>query len=344
MVAHVVYEVMHNDNVDGSIYIGQKPRMPEGNNIFRDMFLTDLSKETYGSILSSGKPLGVCLYGLSGYLSVVKEYSRYPIFNNPEEMVRALSVQKDWHARTISGKKSPPEESYFSNEDIGKWLDTPGGVVGEASLELLRICGIPAAVSGIAAGESEAVELARKTGYPVVMKVVSPDALHKTEAGGVVVGVESDDEVRRGFSLIRENLENYKKGARFEGIRIQEMADEGCDMFIGGKWDKSFGPVVVFGFGGIYVEVFKDIMTALCPADAAFVRKKIESLRSYPILKGARGTVPADIDGYVDAIVRVSWLLAEFPEIRELDINPIRLLKQGSGLCALDGRMVTGSR
>ncbi|MFZ7113216.1 MAG: acetate--CoA ligase family protein [Desulfatiglandales bacterium] len=342
MVAHVVFEVMHNDNVDGSIYIGQKPRMPEGDNVFRDMFLTDLSKETYGSILSSGKPLGVCLYGLSGYLSLVKEYSRYPIFNNPEEMVRALSLQMDWHARRISEKQSPPEESYFSNEDIRNWLDVHGEVVGEDSLELLRICGIPAAVSGIAAGEKEAVELAKKTGYPVVMKVVSPDALHKTEAGGVVVGVGSDDEVRRGFSLIRENLEKYKKGARFEGIRIQEMADEGCDMFIGGKCDKSFGPVVVFGFGGIYVEVFRDIRTALCPADAALVRKKVASLRSYAILKGARGTPPADIDGYVDAIVRVSRLLAEFPEIRELDINPIRLLKQGSGLCALDARMVRG--
>ena len=105
MVAHVIYEVMHNDNVDGAIYIGQKPKMPEGDNVFRDMFLTDLSKETYGSILSSGKPLGVCLYGLSGYLHTVKEYSNYPIFNNPEEMVRALSFQRDWYARRLSIKR-----------------------------------------------------------------------------------------------------------------------------------------------------------------------------------------------------------------------------------------------
>jgi acyl-CoA synthetase (NDP forming) len=146
--------------------------------------------------------------------------------------------------------------------------------------------------------------------------------------------------VRKGLSQIRENLEAYKKGARFEGIRIQKMAVEGYDMFIGGKFDQSFGPVVVFGFGGIYVEVFKDVGSCLCPADAHSVRKKIESLKSYAILRGTRGMKPADVDGYVDSIVIVSWILAEFSEIKEMDINPIRLLKDGSGLYALDARIV----
>ena len=112
-----------------------------------------------------------------------------------------------------------------------------------------------------------------------MMKVVSPDALHKTDAGGVVVGVGDEDGVRRYFSQIRRNLEAYKKGARFEGIRIQKMADEGYDMFIGGKFDKSFGPAVVFGFGGIYVEAFKDVRTCLCPADAPILSGK----RSNPL-------------------------------------------------------------
>jgi len=340
MVAHITYKVMHNDNVDGAIYIGVKPEIPEGDNILRDLFLADLSKETYGTILSSGKPLGVCLYGPSGYLRTVKEYSNYPIFNNPEEMVRALSFQKDWYARRRIGQEIFPRNSYVKKEDLQKWIDAHGEVIGEDSLELLSMSGIPAAVSGIARDEKDAVELAKETGYPLVMKVVSPDALHKTDAGGVVVGVRDEDEVRRCFSQIRQNLEEYKKGASFEGIRIQKMADEGYDMFIGGKFDKSFGPAVVFGFGGIYVEVFKDVQTCLCPADARLVRKKIESLKSYAILKGARGLKPADIDGYVNSIVRVSWILAEFPEIKELDINPLRLAKDGSGVCALDARMV----
>ncbi|MBP1750990.1 MAG: CoA-binding domain protein, partial [Deltaproteobacteria bacterium] len=195
MVTHVTYEVMHSDNVDGAIYIGQKPNMPQGENVFRDMFLTDLSKEVYGSILSSGKPLGVCFFGLSGFLHTVKEYSNYPIFNNPEEMVRALAFQRDWHARKRDNQGAPPGNLYFNREDLRKWIDAHGEVVGEDSLELLSLSGVPVAVSGIAKDEKEAVELANNTGYPLVMKIVSPDALHKTDAGGVILDVKNDDEV-----------------------------------------------------------------------------------------------------------------------------------------------------
>ncbi len=342
MVAHVIYEVMHNDQVDGAIYIGQKPKMPEGENVFREMFLTDLSKETYGSILSSGKALGICLYGLSGFMHAVKKHTNYPIFNDPEEMVRALAFQRDWHGRRRmdAAPLSITENPAFTREELQEWIVAHGEVIGEDSLELLSLSGVATALSGIARDEKEAVERAAETGYPVVMKVVSPDALHKTDAGGVLVGVGDEEAVKRGFAQIRQNLEAYKKGARFEGIRVQKMAAEGTDMFIGGKFDPSFGPVVLFGFGGIYVEVFKDVRACLCPASAPLVRKKIESLQSYAILRGARGMKPADLEGYVDAIVRVSWLLTEFPEIRELDINPLRLFRDGSGVCALDSRMV----
>lgn len=340
MVAHVMYEVMHNDNVDGAVYIGAKPRMPEGDNVIRGLLLTDLSKEFYASILSSGKPLAVCLYGPSRHLDELKEHSSYPMFNNPEEMVRALSLPRDWYAKKGAAQEKFPENPYFEKEDLREWVHDHGEVIGEDALELLSLAGITAAVSVIVKDEKEAVDLAKKTGYPLVMKVVSPDALHKTDAGGVVLGVRDEDEVRRCFSQIRRNLDEYKKNARFEGVRIQRMADEGHDMFVGGKFDKSFGPIVVFGLGGIYVEAFKDVQTCLCPADVSVVKNKVESLQSYAILKGARGMNPADIDGYVDSIVRVSWILAEFPEIQELDINPLRLFKNVSGVCALDARMV----
>ncbi len=339
MFSHVFSEIMHNEEVDGAMFIGQKPRMPEGESVFRDMFLTDLSKEAYGSMLSSGKPMAVCLYGLSDYLRVVKEYSPYPVFNNPEEMVRALSFQRNWYARRRNDQKVSAASTPVDTDSLRQWIDARSGAIGEDSLELLHMAGVPVAGSGIARNEDEAVRLAGGIGYPVVMKVVSPDALHKTDAGGVVVGVKDEAEVIECFSRIRKNLEEYKHGARFEGIRIQKMAGEGYDMFIGGKFDSSFGPVVVLGFGGIYVEVFKDVRTCLCPADPHFVEKKVQSLQSYAILKGARGMKPADIDGYVDAIIKVSQVLARFPEIKELDINPLRLFKDGSGVCALDARM-----
>jgi len=151
--------------------------------------------------------------------------------------------------------------------------------------------------------------------------------------------VKDADGVKHAFETIKENLENYKKGARFEGVRVQKMAGEGHDMFIGGKYDVSFGPVVVFGFGGIFVEVFGDVASAVCPVGHDDVRRKLARLKSYKMLNGFRGMPPADVEGYVDAIVRVSRLLAAFPEIRELDVNPLRLLADGSGTCALDARM-----
>jgi acyl-CoA synthetase (NDP forming) len=340
MAAHVGYEVLHNDNVDGAIYIGQRASMPGGDSVFKEYASVDVSKDIYGAMLSSGKPLAICLYGLTGSLQAAKQSTRFPIFNSPEEMVRALVLQKKWHEKKAMGSRKEPVRPNYKKEDVRAWLDSQDAAVGEDSLELLEMVGVPVMTSGIAMDDKGAREIAGNIGYPVVMKVVSPDALHKSEAGGVVVGVRDGDEVKRYFAHIRENLEKYKKGARFEGIRIQKMATEGYDMFIGGKFDRAFGPVVVFGFGGIYVEVFKDVQTCLCPVDPGLVRKKIESLKSYAILKGARGMKPADVDGYVDSIVRVSWLLAEFPEIKELDINPLRLFQEAPGVCALDSRIV----
>jgi acetate---CoA ligase (ADP-forming) len=338
MNAHVRYEVIHNEKVDGAIYIGNRPPMPEGDDPLVHLFTADVSKEIYGAILSSGKPLAICLHGVSETLNEAKSATKYPIFNSPEETVRALAAQKDWYARKASpsctqGLSLPEKNSML------EWITTHTGDTGEESLDFLRLADVPVAASAPAKDERQAVELAAKVGYPLVMKVSSPDALHKTEVGGVVIGVTSEEEVKKNFSLIRSNLEAYRNGARFEGVRLVEMAGEGLDMFIGGKCDSSFGPVIIFGLGGIYVEALRDITTCICPVDQGTVYKKLMSLRSYGMLRGARGMKPADIDGFVNVVVKVSQVLAEFPEIKELDINPIRLFHNGSGVRALDARM-----
>ncbi|MCX7678294.1 MAG: acetate--CoA ligase family protein [Spirochaetes bacterium] len=338
MVAHVVVSVMHNENVDGAIIISQRPKMPEGDNVFYGMFLSDLSKETYGAILSSGKPLGICLYGLSSYMHVVKQNVNFPIFNNPEEMVRALAFQRDYYARKEQLKHIDTKQTIVDAR-AKEWINSHTGVIGEESLEVLSLYGIPVVLSGIAHSEDEAVKIAKEKGFPVVMKVVSPDAVHKTDAGGVLLNINSEDEVRKGFCLIRENLFAYKKNATFIGVRIQNMVNDGYDMFIGGKFDQSFGPVIFFGFGGIFVEIFKDIACLLCPAEENEVRKRIAKLNSYKMLKGARGKTRADIDAFVSAVVQTSKLLAAFPQIRELDINPFRIFNDGKGAVALDARM-----
>lgn len=181
--------------------------------------------------------------------------------------------------------------------------------------------------------------MAETLGYPVVMKVCSPDALHKSEAGGVMVGLKNREAVSRAFEQIRKNLFVYKEDAAFMGVRVMKQAGEGQDMFIGGLQDPSFGPVVLFGAGGIYMEVFKDVASVLCPASPEEIGEKLAKLKSHAILKGARGREALDTQGYVDAIVRVTHLMARFAEIKELDINPIRLQSGGTRVTALDARL-----
>ncbi|MCP4136448.1 MAG: acetate--CoA ligase family protein [bacterium] len=339
MYAHIFYSVMHNDNIDGAVYVSQWPNMPRGNDVFYKMFHTDLSKETIGTALSSGKPLGVCLFGISETISRIKQNLPYPIFNTPEQMIRALRMQSNYHAKKARGEM---EFKLPANCDIaaaGKWLNANKGIHGEESLELLEHCGIQVPETAVAGDENEALEIAKKIGFPVVMKIVSPDAIHKSDAGGVIVGIEDETGVKSAFAEIKQNLFVYKSDARFEGVRVMAMAGEGYDMFIGGSCDESFGPVLFFGYGGIYIEVFNDTKNALCPSNFDEIKEKIKKLKSYKILKGIRGKGAGDIDMYVDIIVRVSYLLAEFPAIKELDLNPVRILEDGSGVVALDARV-----
>ena len=337
--AHVIYSVMHSPQVDGVVFVSQRPQMPQGDNVFHKMFLTDLSKETWGTILSAGKPFGVCLFGPTRQIQQTKRYVEFPVFDSPEEMVNAFAVQMKFHCR---GALPPAAEGVPAGIDLNAargWMQGRSGDFGEETLELLSQFGVPTAGSLVARDEDEAAEQADRLGYPVVMKVISPDALHKSDAGGVIVGLEDARGVKETFAAIRDNLLRFKKDARFEGVRIQQMAADGYDMFVGGKYDASFGPVVFFGMGGIYIELFRDVGNTLCPAQSGDIRKRLERLKAFSVLKGLRGQKSGDIDAFVDLVVRVSHLLAVFQQIRELDINPVRVFGEGSGAMALDARL-----
>lgn len=335
----IFFSVMHNDNVDGAVYVTQWPEMPRGEDVFYKMFHTDLSKEVTGTILSSGKPLGICLFGLSATISRIKQNLDIPIFNNAGEMIRAFKKQYDYYTKKAEGAPVYTLPDDVDTEAAKTWIAGNTGVKGEEALELLRHFGIPIAESAVAKDGQEAVAAADRIGYPVVMKIVSPDAVHKSEAGGVMTGIQNAEAVGRAFENIRENLYRYRSDARFQGVRIMKQAGEGYDMFIGGQYDASFGPVVSFGYGGIYIEVFKDIANVLCPAGIPEIEDKVRKLKSHKILQGARGKGAGDIPGYVSAIERVTHLLHRFPQIRELDINPVRVLADGSGVLALDARV-----
>jgi len=339
LYAHVFYSVLHNENVDAAVYLTQWPTMPRGEDVFTKMFNTDISKDAIGALQSSGKPMGVCLYGEAETTVRIKQNINFPMFDSPEEVVNALKIQKNYYEQKKKGAPAPQLPSDMRMDAAADWLSGKNGEIGEESLELMALAGIQPPRSMTADSAEGAVSAAQTIGYPVVLKVISPDALHKSDAGGVQVNIQSDQAVKDAFAAIQENLRVYSPDARFQKVRIMEMVRDGHDMFVGGKTDASFGPIVYFGFGGIYIEIFQDVKNVLCPAPAEEIAKKLKRLKTYPILAGTRGGAGGDIRAYVDTIAKISHLMYQFPRIRELDINPIRVMPAGKGAIALDARM-----
>ncbi|MBT9289610.1 acetate--CoA ligase family protein [Hyphomicrobiaceae bacterium 22] len=198
--------------------------------------------------------------------------------------------------------------------------------------------GIAVPQEGVATSADEAVALATRMGLPVVLKIVSPDILHKTEAGGVLVGVKSAEEVRAGYDRILANAKAYKADARIDGIQVQQMLTGGTEVIIGSITDGSFGKLVAFGLGGVLVEVLKDITFRLAPATKADALSMLDGIQAAEMLHGVRGGDPVDREALSDMIVRVSQLVTDFPEIVELDLNPVFATK--SGAIAADVRIV----
>jgi len=191
---------------------------------------------------------------------------------------------------------------------------------------------------GTAKTESEAVAHAEKVGYPVVMKIVSQDIVHKSDAGGVLVNVKTVAEVEAGFRKILENVRKYKADARIEGVLVQEMAPQGIEVIVGAVKDPQFGQTVMFGLGGIFVELLKDVNFRIAPLTVQDAKEMITSLKAYPLLNGYRGQKPADINALADILVNVSRLVMEHPAIKELDLNPVMAYPVGAK--TVDARII----
>jgi acetyl coenzyme A synthetase (ADP forming)-like protein len=198
--------------------------------------------------------------------------------------------------------------------------------------------GIPVPKEGVAKSAAEAVKLATGMGFPVVMKIVSPDILHKTEAGGVMVGVKTADDAEKNYATILANAKKYKSDAKIEGIQVQQMLLGGQEVIIGAVTDGSFGKLVAFGLGGVLVEVLKDITFRLAPATKEDALSMLDGIQAHEMLKGVRGSDPANRDAIADIIVNVSQLITDFPEISEMDLNPVFATKADA--IAADVRIV----
>jgi acyl-CoA synthetase (NDP forming) len=213
--------------------------------------------------------------------------------------------------------------------------------VGDAEARrIMEAYGIEIPRSELARNPDEAVSIAERFGYPVVMKIASPDILHKTDIGGVKLNLMGASDVRDTFDLLMYRAQRYMPQADVWGAQVQEMVPQGREVIIGINRDPQFGPLLVLGLGGIYVEVLKDVSFRIAPIARWEAEEMINELRSSALLRGIRGEPPADLEAIIDCMLRVSQLAVDFPEIVELDINPLMVQDEGKGAVAIDMRLV----
>ena len=200
---------------------------------------------------------------------------------------------------------------------------------------------LPVTHSRVATSEDEAVKLAEEIGYPVVMKIVSPQILHKSDANGVKVNIKNEEAVRSTYHTILENARNYKADADIHGVLIQEMAPMGTEVILGSVNDSTFGPTVMFGLGGIFVEVLKDVTFRVAPFSKKQALEMISEIKGAPILQGVRGELPRDIDALADAICKYAFMVIDLSEeISESDANPVMVYEVGESLKVVDARVI----
>jgi acyl-CoA synthetase (NDP forming) len=206
------------------------------------------------------------------------------------------------------------------------------------SKELLHGAGIPVTRAKLAKKAKQAEEIAEEIGYPVVLKIVSPDIAHKSDVGGVAVGIDSAKALRKAFKDMMERVQAAAPGARIDGISVQQMATPGTEVIVGATTDPQFGPVMMFGLGGVFVEVLKDVAFRVVPLEPRDARQMVREIRGFPILEGVRGGAAADLGALESLILRVSDFMSQHPEIAELDLNPV--FAYPNGALAVDARVV----
>ena len=208
------------------------------------------------------------------------------------------------------------------------------------ALDLFAAYGIPTAPARLASSSAEAARIARELGYPVVLKIVSPDIVHKSDLGGIATGISSDAEVEASFTRIVAAIRSAAPAATISGVLVQRMVRGGRELICGMTRDRLFGPLVMFGLGGVYVEALRDVTFRMAPVGDAEARDMVGGIRGASMLGAVRGQPAVDVAAIVSVLRRISQLAVDFPEIAELDVNP--LLAFGDGVVAVDARVLLG--
>jgi len=292
------------------------------------------------------KPILFTLFGGAKIEALVHELRMdgIPVFGNVYETVSCLGVlYRSWRNHQQSNEEVAPVS--VSTERITGILrtagkDNRGFLLAHEAAEVSAALGFSMPQSIVAGNLDEAVQAAEKIGYPVVLKVVSKDIIHKSDAGGVALDLQNKEEVIDAYQAVLRACRAYKRDAKIEGMEVAEMVRAGVETIIGARQDRSFGPTVMVGLGGIYVEVMKDVAFRAAPVDKATALEMIGDLRSFPLLLGVRGEKRKDIEAVADVIVTLSHLIDQCRDITDIEINPLVAYDVGDGAKAVDVRIL----
>lgn len=311
-------------------------------------FKSDILEELINWIVhlnkTYNKPLVFCLHSWDMELRQEKElFAGFPIYESMEEAIAALAASRDfgmYMERRVKKIAKPKVSGGAAAKQIKAFIKQKRSSVGAEGFSLLENYSIPTPMCRLAFSPEEAARIATEMGFPVVLKVESPDALHKTDVGGVILNIKNKAAVKSAFRHIKKVLLQSKPDADFSGCLVQSMAPDGLDLIIGGKWDKDFGPVIMLNWGGIFAEAFKKPVIRLAPVIKDDALAMINSIQGHEILHGYRNLPKRDLNALADTLVAASYLISDIPKIKEMDLNPVRIFAEGDGVMALDVRLI----
>ncbi len=336
--AQILEQTLKLDNVDGVVFLhtaSEREIEASRKLLERVMELT----RRYD------KPIAYYVSTNAQEVNYLRQTYAYPVFTAVVETIRALEMSYRYYSRMQEIRSAEQTPSFNVNQDAVRSLIDHGrqekrDLLLSESMQALEHYGIPTAVGVRASTKEEARQAAEKMGYPVAIKVISEQISHKSDVGGVQLNLRNGPAVEEAFDDMLSRIRSFYPEANIDGVLVQPMVTGGQELILGGRQDPNFGPVVLIGLGGIFVEVLEEVSLRVAPITFQEAREMIDELRGAPILKGARGHKPSDLQAVSDALMRLSQLLIDFPEIRELDINPLRVFQENNGCRALDARIM----
>jgi len=337
--AQIVEQTLQLEDVDGIVFLHTS--LSESENLTSRRLLDRL----IDLVEKYDKPVAYYISTAAEEINYLKQNYDFPVFTQVVETIRALGMSYHYFIQSAKIRTKSKTQLYKVDrksvkEIISKAKTEERDLLISEALQVLEHYGIPTVPSRIAMTVEEAQAAADEIGYPVAMKIVAEQISHKSDVGGVQLNLRTNAAVADAFEDMLEGVHQAYPEARLDGVLVQPMATGGRELILGGRHDPQFGPVVLVGLGGIFVEIFEESQVRVAPLSQRTALEMIQNLRGYQILAGARGHKPIDINSVVETLLRLSQLLVDFPDIKELDINPLRVFHAEEGCSALDARII----